>query len=159
MENLWSPWRMKYVTDNEKPGECIFCSYPKMKDGVENLIVHRGESAYVILNRYPYTSGHAMVVPFQHVASIEELTPVVRAELMEMVNETLGVLRKVYQPDGFNVGINMGSAAGAGIAEHAHVHIVPRWGGDTNFMSTTGETRVIPEDLRETYERISAAWK
>lgn len=159
MENLWSPWRMKYVTDNEKPGECIFCSYPKMDDGVENLIVHRGESAFVILNRYPYTSGHAMVVPFQHVASIEELTPAIRAELMEMVNETLSVLRKVYQPDGFNVGINMGSAAGAGIAEHAHVHIVPRWGGDTNFMSTTGETRVIPEDLRVTYERISAAWK
>jgi len=159
MENLWSPWRMKYVTDNEKPGECIFCSYPKMADGVENLIVHRGQSAFVILNRYPYTSGHAMVVPFQHVASIEELTPQVRAEMMEIVNETLGVLRKVYQPEGFNVGINMGAAGGAGIAEHAHVHIVPRWGGDTNFMSTTGETRVIPEDLRVTYERIAGAWK
>lgn len=159
MENLWSPWRMKYVTDNEKPGECIFCSYPKMVDGAENLIVHRGIAAFVILNRYPYTSGHAMVVPYQHVASIEELTPEVRAEVMEMVNETLGVLRKVYQPEGFNVGINMGSAAGAGIAEHAHVHIVPRWGGDTNFMSTTGETRVIPEDLRVTYERIEGAWR
>lgn len=159
MENMWSPWRMKYVTDNEKPGECIFCGYPKIKDGVENLIVHRGISAFVILNRYPYTSGHAMVVPFQHVASIEELSPEVRGEMMEMVNETLGVLRKVYRPDGFNIGINMGSAAGAGIAEHAHIHIVPRWGGDTNFMSTTGETRVIPEDLQVTYDRISAAWK
>ena len=159
MENLWSPWRMKYVTDNEKPDECIFCSYPKMEDSVENLIVHRGSSAFVILNRYPYTSGHAMVVPYQHVASIEELSLEERAEVMEMVNETLVVLRRVYQPEGFNVGINMGSAAGAGIAEHVHVHIVPRWGGDTNFMSTTSETRVIPEDLRVTYERISAAWK
>lgn len=159
MENLWSPWRMKYVTDNEKPGECIFCSYPKMKDGIDNLIVHRGDSAFVILNRYPYTSGHAMVVPYQHVASIEELTPAIRAEMMEMVNETLGVLRRVYQPEGFNVGINMGSAGGAGIAEHAHVHIVPRWAGDTNFMSTTSETRVIPEDLRVTYERIASEWK
>jgi ATP adenylyltransferase len=159
MENLWSPWRMKYVTDNEKPNECIFCGYPKMKDSAENLIVHRGLSAFVILNRYPYTNGHLMVVPFQHVASIEELTVAVRAEIMEMVNESLGILRKVYQPKGFNVGINMGSAGGAGIAEHAHVHVVPRWEGDTNFMSTTGETRVIPEDLVVTYKRISGAWK
>lgn len=158
MENMWSPWRMKYITDNEKPGDCIFCSYPKMKDGIENLIVHRGESAYVILNRYPYTSGHVMVVPFQHVASIEELTPTIRGEIMEMVNETIGVLRKVYQPEGFNIGINMGSAAGAGIAEHAHVHIVPRWAGDTNFMSITGETRVIPEDMQVTFDRITKGW-
>ena len=100
-----------------------------------------------------------MVVPYQHVASIEELTPDMRAELMEMVNQAVGVLRKVYQPDGFNIGINMGSAAGAGIAEHSHVHIVPRWGGDTNFMSTTAETRVIPEDLAVTYRRIAEVWK
>lgn len=158
MENMWSPWRMKYITDNEKPGDCIFCSYPIMKDGIENLIVHRGASAYVILNRYPYTSGHVMVVPFQHAASIEELTPTIRGEIMEMVNETIGVLRKVYQPEGFNIGINMGSAAGAGIAEHAHVHIVPRWAGDTNFMSITGETRVIPEDMQVTFTRIFHAW-
>ena len=159
METLWSPWRMRYITDNDKPGECIFCSYPKMKDGVENLIVGRGSNAFVILNRFPYTSGHVMVVPYQHVASIEELTAVVRAELMEMVNQTLGILRKVYQPEGFNIGINTGSAAGAGIAEHAHIHIVPRWAGDTNFMTTTGETRVIPEDMLVTYQRISKAWK
>ena len=159
MENLWSPWRMKYVTDAEKPGECIFCSYPKETDSPHNLIVHRGEFAFAILNRYPYTSGHLMVVPYAHAASIEELTVSTRHEVMEMVNEAIGVLRRVYQPEGFNIGINMGSAAGAGIAEHAHVHIVPRWGGDTNFMSTTGETRVIPEDLEVTYQRISSAWK
>ena len=158
MDNLWSPWRMKYITDNEKPGECIFCSYPKMQDGLDNLIVHRGQSAFAILNRYPYTSGHLMVVPFQHAASIEELTTDVRAEIMEMVNDSLGILRAVYQPEGFNIGINVGSAAGAGIADHAHVHIVPRWVGDTNFMSITGETRVIPEDIEVTYKRISNAW-
>ena len=158
MDNLWSPWRMRYITDNEKPGECIFCSYPKMKDGIENLIVHRGKTAYVILNRFPYTSGHVMVVPFQHESSIEALSTDVRGEMMELVNETLGVLRKVYQPEGFNIGINMGSAAGAGIAEHAHIHIVPRWVGDTNFMSTTAETRVIPEDMEVTYRRISEVW-
>lgn len=159
METLWSPWRMKYVTDNEKPNECIFCSYPKQSDCVENLIVHREPNTYVILNRYPYTNGHLMVVPFLHVSTIEELTPAVRAELMELINASLGVLRKIYQPKGFNVGINMGSAAGAGIADHAHVHIVPRWEGDTNFMSTTGETRVIPEELKVTFQRISDAWK
>jgi ATP adenylyltransferase len=150
---------MRYITDTDKPGECIFCGYPIMKDGVENLIVGRGTYCFVILNRFPYTSGHLMVVPYQHAASIEELTAEVRAELMEMVNETLGVLRKVYQPEGFNIGINTGSAAGAGIAEHAHIHIVPRWAGDTNFMTTTGETRVIPEDMEVTYQRISTAWK
>lgn len=159
MDNLWSPWRMKYISNDEKPGECIFCSYPKMKDSEENLIVHRGTSAFVILNRYPYTNGHLMVVPFRHVASIEELSPEIRAEVFELVNESLGVLRKVYQPEGFNVGMNIGAAAGAGIAEHAHVHIVPRWVGDTNFMTITGETRVIPEDMKITFQRITSSWK
>lgn len=159
MENLWSPWRMKYITDNGAPGgECVFCASPKLADGPANLIVHSGENVYVILNRFPYTTGHLMVVPFLHVPSIEDLAPATRAELMEMVNSVLGVLRAVYHPDGFNVGINMGSAAGAGIAEHAHIHIVPRWGGDTNFMSTIGETRVLPEELEDTFKRISTNW-
>lgn len=160
MENLWSPWRMKYISgDGSSGGECVFCSAPKQPDGPGNLIVRREQNVFAILNRYPYTSGHLMIVPFLHVPSIEELTPDVRAEMMEMVNTALAVLRRVYQPDGFNVGINMGSAAGAGIAEHAHIHIVPRWGGDTNFMSTIGETRVLPEELEETYSRIQKAWK
>ena len=159
MENLWSPWRMKYVTDTENSGACVFCTAPRQEDGPLNLIVHRGKNVYAILNRYPYTSGHLMVLPYAHVSSIELLTPEVRAELFELVNTAVVVLRKVYQPDGFNVGINMGSAAGAGIAEHAHIHIVPRWNGDTNFMSTTGETRVIPEDLAVTFKRISETWR
>ena len=159
MENLWSPWRMKYISGESNPGgECIFCSFPKQQDGPENLIVHRGENAYAILNRYPYTTGHLMIVPFLHVPSIEDLTPIVRAEMMELVSQALGVLREAYHTEGFNVGINMGSAAGAGIAEHAHIHIVPRWGGDTNFMSTIGETRVLPEELEESFKRISSIW-
>ncbi len=159
MDTLWSPWRMRYISDSEKPDECIFCAYPKMQDGIENLIVHREKTAFVILNRYPYTSGHLMVVPFQHAPSIEELSAETRAEMMELVNQALGVLRKVYQPEGFNIGINMGSAAGAGIAEHAHIHVVPRWVGDTNFMSVTGETRVIPESIETTFKRIAEAWE
>lgn len=159
MENMWSPWRMKYVTDSDNSGGCVFCSAPTQNDGVTNLIVHRGKDCYTILNRYPYTSGHLMVVPYAHVSSIEMLTPEVRAEMMEMVNTAIGVLRAVYKPDGFNVGINMGEAAGAGIAEHAHIHIVPRWLGDTNFMSSVGGTRVIPEDLSTTWQRVQAAWQ
>ena len=160
MENLWTPWRMKYISGDSNPGgECVFCASPKIADGPSNLIVHRGENVFAILNRFPYTTGHLMVVPFLHVPSIEDLAPATRTEMMEMVNSALGVLRTVYHPDGFNVGINMGSAAGAGIAEHAHIHIVPRWGGDTNFMSTIGETRVLPEELEESFKRISAAWR
>ncbi len=158
MENLWSPWRMKYVTDTENPDGCVFCTAPAQADDAARLIVHRGKDCFAILNRYPYTSGHLMVVPFAHVSSIELLTPDVRAELFEMVNRAIGVLREVYHPDGFNVGINMGEAAGAGIAEHAHVHIVPRWAGDTSFMSTVGETRVIPEELGVTWQRITNHW-
>jgi ATP adenylyltransferase len=159
MENLWSPWRMKYISGDSNPGgECVFCAAPKMADSPSNLIVHREENVFAILNRFPYTTGHLMVVPFLHVPSIEDLAPATRAEMMEMLNSALGVLRAVYHPEGFNVGINMGSAAGAGIAEHAHIHIVPRWGGDTNFMSTVGETRVLPEELEESFKRISTKW-
>lgn len=159
MENMWSPWRMKYITEADNPGSCVFCTAPEKQEDKDMLIVHRGKSAYVILNRFPYTSGHLMIVPFAHVPSIELLTAEVRGEMIELVNTALEVLRTAYKPDGFNVGINMGSAGGAGIAEHAHIHVVPRWAGDTNFMSTVGETRVIPEDLEETYRRISKAWK
>jgi ATP adenylyltransferase len=160
MENLWTPWRMKYISGDSNPGgECVFCASPKLPDGPSNLIVHRGENVFVILNRFPYTTSHLMVVPFLHVPSIEDLAPATRAEMIEMLNDALKVLRAVYNPEGFNVGINMGSAAGAGIAEHAHIHIVPRWGGDTNFMSTIGETRVLPEELEDTFKRISVAWR
>lgn len=149
---------MKYVTNAEKPGSCIFCDALNEKDDLVNFVVHRGRDAYALLNRFPYTSGHLMIVPNQHVPSIEDLAPEVRAEMMELVTAAIGALRKVYRPDGFNVGINMGIAAGAGIAEHAHIHIVPRWAGDTSFISTVGETRVIPEELTVTWKRIRESW-
>ena len=159
METLWSPWRMKYITDYDNPGKCVFCTAPAQPDGPENLIIHRGQLAYVILNLFPYTSGHLMIVPFDHQPSIEDLTVETRTEMMELVNQAIKVMRKVYKPQGFNVGINLGTAAGAGIAEHVHMHLVPRWNGDTNFMSTIGETRVLPEELETTYQRLSQTWK
>lgn len=125
-----------------------------MEDGAENLIAHRGQRAYVILNRYPYTSGHLMVVPFEHQANLEVLDSQTRAEMMELTARGMTVLRKVYNPQAFNMGANIGEAAGAGVKEHVHIHIVPRWKGDTNFMSTLGKTRVLPESLEDTYERV-----
>lgn len=159
MKRLWSPWRMKYIAEEKNKEECVFCVEPRQPDGVKNLIVYRGEQAYVILNRYPYTSGHLMVVPFDHLSSLEQLRPQVRAEMMELVADCLQVLRVAYQPEGFNVGVNIGEAAGAGILDHVHLHVVPRWTGDTNFMSALGETRVLPESLEESYQRLKTAWE
>ena len=159
MDDLWSPWRMKYITNNDPPGKCIFCTALAEANEPDSLIVYQGALAFVILNRYPYTSGHLMVVPYMHQPTIEALHPETRAEMMELANHALGVLRTVYHPEGFNIGINLGSAAGAGIAEHVHLHVVPRWAGDTNFMSTVGSTRVIPEDLLSARDKIKNAWK
>ena len=150
---------MQYFDRDKKNPACAFCEALKSADSDGNLVVARGERVFVILNLYPYTSGHLMIVPNLHVPSIEDLAPEVRAEMIELVTQALAALRTVYKPQGFNVGINMGEAAGAGIAEHAHIHIVPRWVGDTSFISTVGETRVIPEELGVTWKRIRDAWK
>lgn len=158
MKRIWSPWRSKFVQSKIKPAGCIFCEAVKQQDGVENLIVARGDLAFVILNRFPYTTGHVMIVPFAHKPSYEQLDPATRNEMMELINQTTIVLRKVYQPEGFNVGANLELPAGAGIADHVHFHIVPRWIGDTNFMSTVGEVRVLPEDLAESYRRLKEGW-
>ena len=158
MDQLWSPWRMKYITNNENPSGCVFCNAIQMEDGSQNLIVTRGKMAYVIMNRFPYTSGHAMVVPYEHQPSFENLGAETRAEIMELITQVVAVLRKIYNPEGFNVGANLGEAAGAGIASHVHFHIVPRWGGDTNFMSTLAGTRVLPESLEDTYRRLTEGW-
>lgn len=158
MKHLFSPWRMKYITKAEKPRGCVFCLAQQQADGPENLILARGQAVFIILNRYPYTTGHLMIVPFAHVASLDEVTAEVRAELMEEANHAVRALQAVYHPQAFNLGINLGAAAGAGVAEHLHLHIVPRWGGDNNFMGVIGETRVLPEDLSETYQRLGAIW-
>jgi len=149
---------MAYIQKSIKESACIFCNLPKMPDSPENLIVHRGEHVYLILNRYPYTSGHLMAVPFEHQSSLELLDPLTRAEMMELVSQTVQMLRTIYRPQGFNLGINIGDAAGAGIADHIHFHIVPRWYGDTNFMSAVGDTRILPEALEQTYWRVKDAW-
>jgi ATP adenylyltransferase len=159
MENLWSPWRMKYVTDADNPGVCVFCEAPAQQDGANNLIVHRGEQVYAILNRYPYTSGHLMVVPMHHSGKLEDLSTEARAEMMELISRCVQVLTDEYQAQGFNVGANLGAAAGAGIPQHVHFHIVPRWQGDTNYMSSIAGIRVVPEALEKSYQRISQAWE
>jgi ATP adenylyltransferase len=149
---------MKFIQSHDKNAACVFCSVLAQTKDAENLIVFRGQKAFVILNRYPYTSGHLLVVANAHHPSIEDLDVETRSEIMELTTTSMGVIRKVYQPEAFNLGANIGEAAGAGIAGHVHLHVVPRWGGDTNFMSALAETRVLPEELQETYRRIRTAW-
>ena len=154
MNHLWTPWRMPYLQDDHAlPDKCLFCTKPQEPNS-EAHIVCRGERCYVILNRFPYNNGHLMVVPYAHVATLEDLDPAAAAELMSLTQLSLTVLREAYDPEGFNVGTNIGAAAGAGVEDHLHMHVVPRWSGDTNFMTTLGHTRVIPEWMDEMYERL-----
>jgi ATP adenylyltransferase len=159
MNHLWSPWRMEYIEKNTKVDGCVFCVVQEQEDGPGNLIAFRGTHSYVILNRFPYTSGHLMVVPCQHQANLEELDSDTRAEMMELTARCMTVLRKIYSPQAFNMGANIGEAAGAGIREHVHIHIVPRWAGDTNFMTAVGQTRVLPELLENTYARVKKGFE
>jgi len=162
MKRLWTPWRMKYLKENKgEPGGCIFCS--KLRDGVEkdhdNLVLLRGERAFAMLNLYPYANGHMMVAPYEHTGELESLDSETLKEMMSLVSKGICALRHVSNPQGFNVGVNEGSAAGAGVADHVHIHIVPRWRGDTNFMGVVAETRMIPELLPQTYDSLIAAFK
>ncbi len=157
MNQLWSPWRMEYIGNNKVEG-CVFCMVQEQQDSAENLIVFRGKYAFVILNRYPYTSGHLMVIPYVHKPNLEELDSESRTEMIELTSRCTTVLRTVYKPQGYNIGVNIGEAAGAGVKEHVHIHIVPRWVGDTNFMSSVGQTRVLPETLEDTYRRVKEAF-
>ena len=153
MEHLWAPWRMEYI-ESKKPEGCILCDKPEENDDASNYILYRGDKNFVIMNLYPYNPGHLMVVPYRHIDGLEELGDDELHEHWQIVARSLRVLREVFNPGGFNIGVNMGRAAGAGIEEHVHTHIVPRWHGDTNFMPVFGDTRVIPQALSETYDKL-----
>jgi ATP adenylyltransferase len=158
MDRLWSPWRYQYVSKDQPSGECIFCAKAAENRDAENYIVHRAHKNFVLLNRFPYTNGHLMVVPYEHVATMQETSDETLAEMILLTRDAEKHLRAVYRPRGLNVGMNLGECAGAGVAGHLHMHVLPRWTGDANFMSTIGETRVLPEDLAVTYEKLSRAF-
>jgi ATP adenylyltransferase len=152
MKTIWAPWRIEYLT-REKEAECIFCEKPKENRDRENLIIYRGETGFIIMNRYPYSNGHLMAVPYRHTRELGELSDRERSELMNFVVECIEILN-AFKPNGFNIGMNLGRAAGAGIDDHIHFHIVPRWSGDTNFMPVIGDIKVMPEYLDETYLKL-----
>ncbi|HXY14318.1 MAG TPA: HIT domain-containing protein [Terriglobales bacterium] len=157
MDYLWTPWRYAYVTAADKSSGCIFCELPKLGDDARAHIVHRGEYCYVVLNTFPYTPGHVMIVPFTHLDELQKLPAADAHELMDLSQRMEKVLRQLYSPDGVNLGMNIGKAAGAGVAGHIHMHALPRWVADANFVSVVGETRILPETLDVTYERLKRA--
>jgi len=156
LQRLWAPWRMEYILSKKKQ-VCVFCEALKYGNDRDAYIVYRGQLGFTILNLYPYNNGHVMVLPYRHIATLGDLTPAERAELMELTEQSISALEKAMHPEGFNVGINLGRAAGAGIETHVHMHVVPRWAGDTNFTTVISETRTLPELLSQTYERLHRA--
>ena len=158
MDYLWTPWRYNYVTNAAPVSGCVFCNAAQGNDDRETLIVHRADRNFVILNRFPYTNGHVMVVPYEHLGGLEQMPDNTLVEMMRLAREADRHLRALYRPDGLNLGMNLGRSAGAGIADHVHMHVLPRWIGDTNFMTVTGETRVLPEALPLTWEKLSGAF-
>jgi ATP adenylyltransferase len=156
MKHLWSPWRLEYLTAPKTAG-CIFCHAAESDDDRENLVLFRGERAFLILNRYPYNNGHFLVVPYVHFPSLENLDAPTLTEMMLLLNHGLAALRASMYPDGFNIGANLGQVAGAGIEDHVHIHAVPRWSGDTNFMPVVGDMRVVPQTWMQTYDDLKTA--
>ena len=157
MEFIWSPWRYDYLASHgERRPACVFCVGEDSSRDAERLVVLRAEHNFVILNLFPYTSGHLMVAPYEHLSTIVDAKTAQLSEMMDLSKRAITALQKTYRPDGFNIGMNLGEAAGAGIREHFHLHVVPRWTGDANFISITGETRVLPEELSRTYERLKS---
>ncbi len=156
MDYLWTPWRYRYITENATESGCVFCRIVESDDDEGNLVVHRGEKNFIVLNRYPYTSGHAMVLPFEHTATLEALDEFAAGEMMRLTQRLEAAISRLYRPEGVNIGMNIGKAAGAGIAGHIHMHVLPRWTADSNFATVIGETRVLPEELSETWKRLRA---
>lgn len=159
MEILWSPWRNQYVTSGQtqKPPGCVFCYFATStapEFDAEHFILYRGQHNFVLLNLYPYTTAHLMIVPYAHIAELAEIAKPVSDEMMDLAKQAQSIIGQTYHPDGYNVGMNLGSAAGAGVAAHLHLHLLPRWKGDANFMTTVGETRVLPESLSDTYLKL-----
>ena len=155
MDYLWTPWRYAYVSSAEKTRDCVFCDAVKLGDDEKARIVYRGQHCFVILNTFPYTSGHVMTVPYAHVDELRKLAPEAAHEMMDLAQRMETVLRGLYHPDGINLGMNIGKAAGAGIAGHIHMHVLPRWVADANFVSVVCETRILPETLEETWKRMT----
>ncbi len=156
MERMWRPWRMAYLRDieNRRDEACIFCSKPRAGDDAASLILHRGETCFIIMNLYPYNTGHVMVAPYRHVGKLEELEEGEAGEIMRLAALSIRAIRREMQPQGFNLGMNLGKVAGAGFDEHLHLHVVPRWEGDTNFMPVLGECKVMPESVEDNYARL-----
>ncbi|HOD37696.1 MAG TPA: HIT domain-containing protein [Candidatus Marinimicrobia bacterium] len=154
-DKLWAPWRIGYIT-NPKCEGCFLCRYPSESDDKKNLILQRGKSAFVIMNFYPYNNGHLMVAPYQHTNDFAALDDATHLELFHLVEKSVGILRETLKAEGFNIGVNLGTVAGAGLKDHLHIHIVPRWTGDTNFMPVIGHTKVISEGLTETWQKLKS---
>ena len=158
MERIFAPWRIRYIMSPKHEG-CIFCDFPKENRDEERLIVYRGEKCFVMMNNYPYNPGHVMVAPYRHVGSLEELDESEALEIMKLSQRAVKVIRETMDPDGFNLGINLGKVAGAGIEDHIHLHIVPRWNGDTNFMPVIADVKIIPEAVEETYKKLRSGFE
>lgn len=159
LESLWAPWRMDFIRKVDEGGGCFLCRAATEKEDQRNLVVRRGESCFCVLNRYPYNNGHLLIAPYRHEAALEHLTPAERAEVMDMTVEAKQALDRLVAPHGYNMGINLGRVAGAGLAEHVHLHIVPRWSGDTNFITTVGSAKVIPQALDEMWQLLAEEWQ
>ncbi|MBM4305449.1 MAG: HIT domain-containing protein [Deltaproteobacteria bacterium] len=157
MKHLWAPWRMSYILKGNKRKECIFCLAKRTAKDRENLVLHRGKYAFVMMNRYPYNNGHLMIVPHRHCINLESLSPLESKDLFELLKISIQVLKTTLSPHGFNIGVNIGKIGGAG-EKHVHFHVVPRWAGDTNFMPILGETKIVPEYLVNTYQKLRSAF-